>query len=252
LYVTNNHRDADLERLSGLKSLTWLSRSELARLSSALALRTFRRREVILDETELASSDVHILLTGIARITCVTARRHRVTVALLPPGPIPEFPSHPISRSEFQCEAYNACRVGSLSRTAFEGIRGKSTQSASEILRQNNLRLWYRLLLRSSSFLNLGLRERIAITLLELCADFGIEESRGTLLLESFSQNEIASLVGASRPRVTEYLSQLEREELVVRQGRRFVVCVTKLADTMNLHARHRLAVEHVDRSSAS
>jgi len=82
--------------------------------------------------------------------------------------------------------------------------------------------------------LNLGLHERIAIALLELCADFGIEESRGTLLRVSFSHKDIANLVGASRPRVTEHLARLEREKFVIRQGRQMVVQVAKLFDSMN------------------
>ena len=91
------------------------------------------------------------------------------------------------------------------------------------------------MLLRSSSFLNLGLHERIAITLLELCADFGIEESRGTLLRVSFSHKDIANLVGASRPRVTEHLAQLERDRFVLRQGRQLVVCADKLGQSMSV-----------------
>jgi CRP-like cAMP-binding protein len=99
------------------------------------------------------------------------------------------------------------------------------------------LKQWYRLLLRSSSFLNLGLHERIAMALLELCSDFGIEESRGTLLRVSFSHKDIANLVGASRPRVTEHLARLEREKFVIRQGRQMVVQVAKLFDSMNAQA---------------
>jgi CRP-like cAMP-binding protein len=90
------------------------------------------------------------------------------------------------------------------------------------------------MLLRSSSFLNLGLHERIGIALLELCADFGIEESRGTLLRVSFSHKDIANLVGASRPRVTEHLAQLERERFLTRQGRQLVVQVDRLSQTVN------------------
>ena len=190
-----------LDRLSRLKALSWLSAQELNLLVGALALANFKRRDIILREAALAS-EVNILLTGIARITCMNARKERVTVALLAPGPIPEFPALPISQSSFQCEAYNDCRVGSLSRDQFGGITEKSSESAFKHLRENDLKQWYRLLLRSSSFLNLGLRERIAITLLELCSDFGIEEARGTLLRVSFSHKDIANLVGASRPRI--------------------------------------------------
>jgi hypothetical protein len=60
------------------------------------------------------------------------------------------------------------------------------------------LKQWYRLLLRTSSFLNLGLRERGAIALLELCSELGVEESRGTLLTVSLSHKDIADLGGAT------------------------------------------------------
>jgi hypothetical protein len=83
----------------------------------------------------------------------------------------------------------------------------------------------------SSSFLNLRLHERITIALLELATDFGIKESRGSLLRVLFSHQDLVDLVGASRPRVTEHLAQLEREHLVIRQGRQLIVCVDKIRD---------------------
>jgi len=225
---TRKSPDSDLDKLSRLKALSWLSASELGLLATALTLADFKRPQIILPEAALAS-DAHILLKGIARITCRNARSERVTIALLPPGPIPEFPSLPLSRFDFRCEAYNDCRVGSLSWNDFSGIRVNSSESAFRKFHQNDLQQWYRLLLRSSSFLNLDLHERIAITLLELASDFGIKESRGALLRASFSHQDIADLVGASRPRVTEHLAQLEREHLVIRQGRQLIVRVDEI-----------------------
>lgn len=225
---TRNSPSSDLDKLSRLKGLSWLSASELGLLAGALALTNFEPPQIILHEAALAS-DAHILLEGIARITCQKARGERVTIALLPPGPIPEFPSPPLGRFDFRCEAYNHCRVGSLGWNDFKGITVHSSESAFRKFHQNDLQQWYRLLLRSSSFLNLDLHERIAVTLLELASDFGIEESRGALLRASFSHQDIADLVGASRPRVTEHLAQLEREHLVIRQGRRLIVRTGKI-----------------------
>jgi len=222
-----NSPGSDFDRLSRLKTLSWLSISELGMLAGALALTDYKRSQIMFREAALAA-DAHILLRGIARITCQNARGERVTIALLPPGPIPEFPSEPKGLLDFQCEAYNDCRVGSVGWNDFDGITVHSSESAFKRFHQNDLRQWYRLLLRSSSFLNLGLRERITITLLELASDFGIKESRGSLLRASFSHQDIADLVGASRPRVTEHLAQLEREHLVIRQGRQLIVCVDK------------------------
>jgi hypothetical protein len=237
-------RETDLDRLSRLKALSWLSPSELKLLASALSLSNYKQHELILRDVALAQG-AHILLAGIARITCRNPRNERVTVALLAPGPIPDFPALPLSQSGFQCEAYNDCRVGTVSWADFGGITPNAPESAFRQFHSNDLKQWYRLLLRSSSFLNLGLHERIGIALLELCSDFGVEESRGTLLRVAFSHKDIANLVGATRPRVTEHLARLEREKFVMRQGRQMVVQVAKLLDSMNAQAgAHVLRVD--------
>lgn len=236
LHEIRNAQDTDFDRLSRLAVLSWLSAPELRLLAGALALSDFRRYEIILDQAALASG-ANILLRGVARITCLTGHGDRATVALLAPGPIPEFPSLTTSRSDFQCEAYNDCRVGSVSWDDFNRVLLNSSEAAFRTFHENDLKQWYRLLLRSSSVLNLGLHERIGMTLLELCSDFGIEDARGTLLRVSLSHKDIASMVGASRPRVTEHLAQFEREHFLIRQGRQFVVCADKLGDSMSMHA---------------
>jgi CRP-like cAMP-binding protein len=230
---TRNPPDTDLDKLSRLKAFSWLSDSELSLLVGRLEFANFKRPQIILRQVALAS-EAHILLKGIARITCQDARGRRVTVALLAPGPIPELPSLPLSRFDFRCEAYSDCRVGNLSWNDFDGITVHNSESAAEKFHENDLQQWYRLLLRSSGFLNVGLHERVLITLLELSSDFGIKEARGTLLRVSFSHRDIAELVGASRPRVTEHLAQLEREHLITRLGRQLIVHVDEIRHSQN------------------
>lgn len=215
---TTNSPDTDLNRLSRLDALSWLSFSQLGLLAAALASANFRRPEIILRQVA-GDSQAHILLKGIARISCQNARSERVTIALLAPGPVPEFPMLPLSRFDFRCEAYNNCRVGSLSWDHFNDTTVDSPDSAFTRFHENDLRQWYRLLVRNSGFSKLDLHDRIVITLLELTSDFGIKESRGTLLKASFSHQDIADLVGASRPRVTEHLAQMEHDHLIIRQA---------------------------------
>ena len=193
----------------------------------------FTRHDVIVRESELASN-AHVLLAGTASITCLNVRSERVMVALLPPGPIPQFPTLPFTPSRFQVEAYDDCRVGSLGWDRFDDITSHSSPSAFRKFHQNNLQQWYRLLLRGSSFLSLGLHERIGLALLELCADFGIADSRGTLLRVALSQRNLANLVGASRPRVTEHLARLESDRMVIRQGRQLVVRADALEESLS------------------
>jgi CRP-like cAMP-binding protein len=233
--LNNEHkaRATDFELLGHLKAFSWLSNPDKAALLSGLAIINFIKHDVIVRESELASN-AYILLAGTASITCLNVRTERVMLALIAPGPIPEFPALPFTPSRFQVEAYDDCRVGSVSWEQFDDITAHSSQAAFRKFHQNNLQQWYRLLLRGSSFLSLGLHERIGLALLELCADFGIEDSRGTLLRVAFSHRHLANLVGASRPRVTEHLSRLERDGLVIRQGRQLVVRSEELEDSMS------------------
>jgi CRP-like cAMP-binding protein len=225
-------RETDSDKLGRLQIFSWLTPAEVKVLGSSLAILNYKRREVIFGKAPIAN-EAHVLISGIARITCLNASNVRVTVALIAPGPIPELPSLPMSRFDFRCEAYNNCRVGTLDWKGFESVTLNGRESAFRRFHQNDLKHWYRLLRRTSGLLNLDLHERVAITMLDLCDDFGIEDSRGTLLTVSFSHKDIASIVGASRPRVTEHLGQMERDHLLFRQGRQFIVSTGELSNSL-------------------
>jgi len=219
-----------------LKIFSWLNPAEVKVLGTSLAMLNYKQREVIFRECA-GANEAHVLIAGIARITCLNASNERVTAALIAPGPIPELPSLPMSRFDFRCEAYNNCRVGTLDWKGFESITLNGREAAFRKFHQNDLKHWYRLLRRTSGLLSLDLYERVAITMLDLCDDFGIEDSRGTLLTVSLSHKDIASIVGASRPRVTEHLGQMERERLLFRQGRQFIVSIGKLSSSIAAQA---------------
>jgi CRP-like cAMP-binding protein len=224
----------DYNLLRRVKDLAWLSNSEITDLSSGLVFDNFKKDEVMLGQARLAT-EAYILLSGVANISCLNAKRERVTVALIAPGPVMDFPLRPSERWRFQCGAFTNCRLGSLSWDRFNVITLAASRSAAWEFHQNSLTHWYRLLMRGSSLLSLDLHDRLGMTLLELCSDFGIEDSRGTLLRVAFSHKDLASLVGASRPRVTEHLAQLEREHLVLRQGRQLIVQVAELGASIGI-----------------
>ena len=202
-------------------------------LGASLKMKNFERDEVIFRESTVVN-EAHVLVSGIARVTCLNGRNERVTVALSAPGAIPAFPVLPVNRFDFRCEAYSNCRVGTMDWNGFERVTANGRETAFGRFHQNDLKHWYRLFLRSSGLLNLDLHDRVAITMLDLCEDFGIEDARGTLLKASFTHKDIASIVGASRPRVTEHLAQLERNHYLVRQGRQIIVCAGMLAKSLS------------------
>ena len=200
----------DLDRLCSIKALSWLSTQELELLAETLTINEVETPGV-LHQSEFASR-ARILLRGIARITCQSPRGKRITIALLGAGPIPELPAG--SRFDFRCEAYDKCRIGTVSWAGLADIVAYGSKFAFEEFHRNDSQQCFKMLLRSSTLLGLNLHDRIAITMLELATNFGIKESRGILLTEQFSHQQIADLVGASRPRISEHLAELEREAL--------------------------------------
>jgi CRP-like cAMP-binding protein len=221
-----NEACTDLDMLNRLKLLSAFSAVALRELANSLHSANFKKREIILPEERLAAG-VHILLRGVAKITCLNRCGQRVTVALLAPGPIPEFPSLPVRRWQVRCEAHSDCRVGSLGWDQFDVITRAEPQYALRRFHESNLMPWYRFFAAG-----LDLRERLVTTLLQLCSNFGVIESRGTLLRVFLSHKDLADLVGASRPRVTEHLAELEREHLLIRQGRQLIVRLNKIENS--------------------
>jgi Crp-like helix-turn-helix domain len=79
------------------------------------------------------------------------------------------------------------------------------------------------------SFVLLGLLERVAVALLELAFEFGVQNTRGVLLRITLTQRQLADLVGASWAKVGQVLIDLERRKMVIREGRQFAVIVRNL-----------------------
>jgi len=62
------------------------------------------------------------------------------------------------------------------------------------------------------------------LILLELSETFGMRDRRGVRLTVPARHQDLAELVGASRPRVTEHLASFEHKHLIVRdRGQLFV-----------------------------
>ena len=68
------------------------------------------------------------------------------------------------------------------------------------------------------------LEERLALILLELCENFGAADPKGVRLTLPARHRDLAELVGASRPRITEHLIMFERKHLISRNRRQLVV----------------------------
>jgi len=214
-----------VRRLKALANISWLTAGQLKKVAGALTVTRHEKRSTIFSDKS-SSESAYILLSGVARITCDNRKGRRTMVILLSPGLIPAFPTAVTGITyNFRCEAVTSCRVGTIGLNSFVkiclGIRSAAfTQMAASFLGR-----WDRVHLRRSNLIGCTLEERLALILLDLSENFGVPNHRGGVQVTvPVRHGDLADLVGASRPRVTEHLLEFTQKHLISRQNRRLVV----------------------------
>ena len=219
----------DLQLLRGLKGLSWLSAPQLKEVDDSMTSRNVKHKGLIFEEDGVRSPDTHILLTGAAELCYMDATRSRV-VAILSPGVIFRVPqmARGINHT-FRWTALNDCRVSQLTTNSFIRISlGVVPADFMKVADIENPR-WGSLMGRYPSFIGLSLSGRVAVALLELSLEFGVQNTRGILIRITLTQRQLADLVGASRPKVGMVLREFARQKIVVREGRQLAVVVRRL-----------------------
>src|SRR5271167_1669773 len=211
-------------RLRGLKNFSWLTARQLDKLSNALTVSMVEKRGIIFDEKHSPDS-AYILLAGVARITCRNRKGQRTLVLMIAPGMIPCFPPQVTGISyNFRCEAVTVCRIGTIELESLVEISLGIASADFKRMAESYLGRWDLVQLRCANFMSCSLEERLALILLELSENFGIPDPKGIRLTLPTRHRDIAELVGASRPRITEQLISFEKKHLISRNSRTLVV----------------------------
>jgi len=222
-------RASGIRNLQGLKNISWLTAHQLEKLSNALTVSTMEKRAIIFDE-KYSPDFTCILLTGVARITCRNRKGQRRLVTMVAPGMIPSFPPPvPGISYNFRCEAVTVCRIGAIDLGSLVEISLGVASEDFKRLAASYMGRWDLVQLRCANFMSCTLEERLALILLELSENFGVPDGKAVRLTLPARHQDLAELVGATRPRITEYLSLFERKHLISRDKRQFIVSRDRL-----------------------
>jgi CRP/FNR family transcriptional regulator len=170
------------------------------------------------------------LLTGTAQLIDLNPAGKRITMAIVSRGLLFDAPSLPLAVGHcFLWEAFSSCRVARISLgTLFAGLSADQSEQAVDLL-EKKFTGSGRMFARYPVFVGLGLSRRLAIILLELGAEFGVRDTRGTILGITLSHQMLADMIGASRPKVSVAMERLIRDGMVLREGRQIVLLMQKL-----------------------
>lgn len=219
----------DAKTLQQLKNLAGFSATDLKKLADNLSVKTAAKNEIVFDQGDDVKL-VYLLLSGVAKLSYLGDHERETIVSLLPAGTFFGLDSF-MARSHyaFRCEAFEDCTIGSITpKTLIELV---SIASYEAFLRGyvavfHPSRLAY---IHCVAGIGVDVRRRLAMELLDLADRFGATDPRGIWIALNLSHELLATLVGASRQQVTEYLNEFDHDGIIFRDGRRIVIDPEKL-----------------------
>jgi CRP/FNR family cyclic AMP-dependent transcriptional regulator len=223
--------------LQQLKNLAGFSETHLEKLAANLSVVTAAKNKMVFDQGDDANL-VYLLLSGVVKVSYLGDYERQTLVSLVPAGEFFGLDSlTPQTLHPFRCEAFEDCTIGSIKPKIFIELLSGANYEAflrGHVAVFNHVRTAYIHCIRG---MGIDVRRRLAFELLNLGDRFGTANPRGISIALNLSHELLASLVGASRQHVTEYLNDFDRNRMIFRDGRRIIIDPEKLQKILKVVA---------------
>lgn len=170
-------------------------------------------------------TESYLICSGIVRTYYVSPTGKEITIAYWSEGALVGGPNIFYENRPHIWSAQGATQV------VTQGIRGRELEELSMriprlahyLIETLTFKLhWVSVLLQT--FGTESVRSRLAHLLLHLSEHWGAKQDNGILITQQFSHDELARMVGATRPWVTITLRDFKREEILACSGRHLVI----------------------------
>lgn len=205
--------------LSHVNLFTMMSTEELAWVEAHVAMREVRRKTMVYATGDPADS-VYVLKRGVVKISSLQPDGHEILLALLRAGEV--FGEEAVldeSPRDHSAEAHEDALVCVMRKADFLDLMRRHAQMAFQVTKLIGLR-FKTFRMRVEQLLFKGAPARLALALLELAREHGVQDSQGVLLNLRLSQADLANLVGLSRESVNMALADFRRQGLVIFERR--------------------------------
>jgi CRP-like cAMP-binding protein len=208
-----------------------LSHESMHRLVQCIEMREVRRRQVIYLPGDPGQA-VFFVNGGRVKISKVTRDGKELTLAYRGPGEVfGELVMIDGGPREEMAEAMENALITELERGEFEKLvqkEGMIGYRLSKVIAQRRREVENKI----EQLIFKDVNAKLAELLLRLATEYGIEDSRGTLVSLKITHQEMANLIGSTRETVSLTLSQFKRKGLIQTDGRKVI-----LADREGLRA---------------
>lgn len=198
--------------------LRTLPAAEAKALREASRVRSYQAGESVFGPAR-DPSEIYVLEGGLVRILRVTRTGAEFTLRYVQPGEV--FGDIAVVSGkprETFAQAKTASKVLHLPRAAFLGVLRAHSSVLYSVTRRI-ARRFIELQSHAEDLIFLDARTRLARMLLRLAEEHGYRSGQGLTIALPLTHEEVATLIGTSRPTASLYLSELTKAGLVERRG---------------------------------
>jgi CRP/FNR family transcriptional regulator, cyclic AMP receptor protein len=194
-----------------------------ARLAERVELREVRRREVIYLPGDPGGA-VYFVNGGRVKISKVTRDGKALTLNYCGPSEIfGETCLVDGSPREEMAEAMENAMITEIERADFEKLLQHHASLGYQLTRLLAMRR-RDLENKLETLVFRDVTSKLAELLLSLADEYGVDDSRGTLVALKITHQELANLIGSTRETVSLTLSQFKKKKLICTEGRKVII----------------------------
>jgi CRP/FNR family cyclic AMP-dependent transcriptional regulator len=158
---------------------------------------------------------------GFVKVYLPQANGNRTLIAIARPGEplgmVAKVDADGHSHQIYEAQALTKCSVGLFTREHMMNVLRKLDSERLLQLLGNLNATWSAFFERYLGYIALPFRERLEMVFKDLGARFGIDDKRGTLIIVELSQEDLAEMIGSSRPMVSKLVGDMVKEGLLAR-----------------------------------
>jgi CRP/FNR family transcriptional regulator/CRP/FNR family cyclic AMP-dependent transcriptional regulator len=213
----------DVDVLARSVVLGTLPRGELEQLLPSFRRRNYRRGETIMHQGD-PGNVVHVVCEGRLKVVLPSEAGDEAVLTILGPGDVlgemALLDGEPRSATAVALEPVI---TATLSRESFMELLRRSPAAVEGVL-AGLAQTIRRLSSEVGDLMFLDLQGRLAKKLLELAESHGQDGQEGIEIQATLTQEDLAGMIGATRPRVNQLLGSFEDRGAISRRGRRIVI----------------------------
>jgi CRP/FNR family cyclic AMP-dependent transcriptional regulator len=168
------------------------------------------------------------ILSGYVKVYCPVGDGNRTLVRLAGPGEIIGYSDYVDEKGRnarlFEVQVASKCNLALFSRdhvarllVDLSAINLISILAALNTFWSENLRFF-------TTLLNLPFWDRLTIVLSDLAKRAGVQDSQGIILIPEVFHEDLAEMIGCSRPMVSRLIAQMVESGLLARRGKQYVL----------------------------